>query len=130
MNTMEKIKASIVPSLFTGAAATLLYYGLVDRDLTSSIPFGPIDLPVFAAVGGAAAIGDLAGEVTTEFVLPHFQKNQFLLGMEDKIVPPVLSGLGTYAVMSTLISGGTSFMYSFGIGAGGAVAGKYVYGMI
>lgn len=126
--TLDKLKNSVIPSALAGASAVGIYY-LLYGDISTPVPFGPMEMPVWGAIGGSVAVGNMVGEITTEFVLPMIPKNEKFQGYEEKIVPPVLSGLGSYLAMRFLVSENTSLFESMAIGAGGSIAGKYIYGI-
>lgn len=130
-SVIEKLKESAIPSLLTGVVAGGIYYLMYNQPGFGNIkiPVGPIELNPMMAVGTVAAIGNLAGETATHFVLPHFQ-NMGLVGREELIVPPVLSGLGTYLGARFLISENAEFLTTAAIGAGASVGSKYIYGMV
>ena len=130
MSTLEKLKNSIVPSVFAGATSVGIYYLLFFFFLVTEVPFGPISLPVWGAVAGACTLGNMAGEVLTEFVLPMIPKNESLQKYEDMVIPPAISGLATYLTMRFLVSNNTKPLESVILGSGGSVLGSYVYGML
>ena len=129
-STLEKLKKVFVPSVFAGAASVGVYYLLVDSDLSASVPFGGMNLPVWGAVAGSVTLGNMVGEVASEFITPMITKNMTFAKVEDAILPPALAGLGSYLAFRLLVSDQTSLVNAVIIGAGGSVAGKYVYGMV
>lgn len=130
MTTLDKLKKSVVPSLFAGGVSVGLTYLLYDKNLMMPVPFGPLEVPAFVAIGGSCTIGNMAGEVLTEFVLPMIPKNESFQKYEEAIIPPVLAGASTYLAMKFLISDNANFQNSFVIGAGGSVVGSRIYGMM
>lgn len=130
MSTLDKIKNTLVPSAFAGAASVGIYYFLFDKEAIGiTVPFGPLEVPAWAALGGSVALGNMAGEILTDYVLPMIPKNENFQKYESTIIPPVLSGLASFGIMRTLVSPSTEFQTAFIVGAGGSVAGNYVYGM-
>jgi hypothetical protein len=128
MSIIQKIKNATVPSVFSAGASLGIYYVLIDGNLSMEVPFANMQLPIWAAVGGASFIGAELSSLVTEFVVPKIPVIKDLSSEISAIVPPVVSGLSTYAVMRGLISEQTEFKNSFLIGAGGDLVGKYAYG--
>ena len=127
-STLDKIKKTIVPSLFAGAASAGIFYVMYGAEIFSAnVYIAGMQVPSYAAVGLSSALGTVAGEVLTEFVLPMIPSNQSFKKYEDLVIPPAIAGLATYGVMRFMISENTEFVNSVLIGAGGAVGGKYVY---
>lgn len=127
---LDTVKKVFVPSIFTGIGSIGIYYLLVDSDLGVQIPLGSMSLPAWAVVGGSATVGNMIGEVASEVITPMIAGKGSYQKYEDAILPPVLSGLGTYLVFKMFVSDQTSLVNSILIGAGGSVAGKYIYGMV
>lgn len=128
--SLEKLKKSIYPSVLAGAAGIGVYYFLFDSDLMTAVPFGPINVPVSLAVGGSVLIGNMAGELLTNFVLPLIPKNEMFQNYEEMVIPPALASLSTYLTMKILVSEDTQVLPALVTGGAGSIAGKYVYGMI
>lgn len=124
----QRFKNAIMPSLLSGAIGGTIYYFMYNSPEMGAIkiPFGPIELAPYMAVGGAVATGTLAGEILTQFVLPYFQGSGFE-GVEEFVIPPAMAGLGSYGAMKLLI-GGSEMLPIMALGAGSSVGAKYIYG--
>ncbi len=125
---MQKLENTIVPSLIAGAVGSGIYM-LIYGNQEIDVPLGPLDVPVWAAVGATVAIGNAAGEVLTQYVLPMIPKNENFQKYEEMVIPPLMTGLSTHLAMRFLVSENTELVPSLAIGAGSSVGGKYVYGM-
>jgi hypothetical protein len=128
--TLQKLEQVFVPSLFAGASSIAIFYLLYDKNISVEVPFASMAVPAYAAIGTTVALGNMAGEVVSEFIIPKLNKNPMFLNMEDKIVPPVTTGLASYLAMRTLVSSETNFGQAFVLGAASSVTGKYVNSMI
>lgn len=128
--SIEKLKNTLVPSIFAGAVGTAAFYFIYDHELMAKIPFAGTELPVGLTVGLTVGLGNMAGEVLTQFVLPLIPKNEMFQNYEEHIVPPILAGLGSFAAMKILVSENTLFLPAMVVGASGSVGGKYLYSMI
>lgn len=126
MSIVQKLKDATVPSALAAVAGVGIYYVMTGQNLNDKIPFATTMLPEWAAVGGAVFIGAEVGSLLTEFVGNKLGGGEYI----SMIVPPALSGLSVYGVMSQLISADTTFSGAFIVGAGGDIAGKYIYGMM
>lgn len=128
--SLEKLKNSLVPSLFAGVAGVGIYYFLYDHDLMTQIPFAGIEVPVSLAVGGSVMLGNMAGEILTQYVLPLIPKNENVQPYEEYIIPPLVAAASSYLVMRTLVSEDTHILPALVTGGSGSYIGKIIYGMI
>lgn len=128
LSTTQRLKNAMLPSLLSGAIGGAVYYFMYNTPEMGAIkvPFGPIELTPFMAVGGAVAAGTLVGELSTQFVLPWVQGSGYQ-AMEEFAIPPALAGVGSVAAMKLLI-GGDEMLPIFLLGAGSSVGAKYIYG--
>lgn len=127
MSIIQKLKDSTIPSVYSAAASLGLFYVLVDNNLTMKVPFGNMQLPVYAAVGGASFIGSELGMLLTDYVAPKVPMIKDFEGVEKTILPAALAGASSWIVMKTLISSETDFKQAFIIGAGGNMIGQTLY---
>lgn len=127
MSILQKLKDSTIPSAFSAVAGVGVYYLLVDGDLTSSVPFANMNLPVWGAVAGSVFIGSEVGELLNSFVVPKIPYIKDLTDETSMVIPPVSAGLSTYLAMRLLISSETEFKNSFIIGAGANLVGQLAY---
>lgn len=127
MSILQKLKNATIPSVYSSVASLGLYYVLVDSNLTMQVPFGNMQLPVWAAVGGASFIGAEIGMLATEFIAPKIPLIKDFEGIEMTVVPAALAGLSSWLVMRTLISSDVHLRDSIIIGAGGNLIGQTLY---
>jgi hypothetical protein len=126
---MQKLENTIVPSLIAGAAGAGIYF-LMYGNPGVNIPLGPLELPSWAAVGATVAIGNVGGEILTQYILPLIPKVKDYQSLEEMVVPPALAGVSTYLAMRFLVSENTELIPALAVGTGGSIGGKYIYGMI
>lgn len=124
MSIIQKLKDATIPSLYASAASVGLYYVLIDKDISSKVPFMNQTIPVWAAVAGSSFIGGEIGSLLTEYVGP---KIPMLQEGGEIIIPPAMAGISTWLAMRTLISENTEFKNAFLIGAGGNFIGDTIY---
>ena len=128
MSTTDKIKEEAIPALFAGGVAMGVGYYLGAQNFNVNVPlFGSTNAAL--VLGATAGAGHLGGAIATDYVLPKLQGSTYFEG-EDKIVPPALAGLSTYAVMKVLINPDVDLSYAVGLGAGSSAAGIYTYDMM
>jgi hypothetical protein len=127
MTTLEKLKNSFVPSLFAGAVSVGIHWGFYGSEF-QQINLGPLMVPTFVAVGVTSVIGNMGGEILTQWVLPMIPKNETIHNLEENIIPPVLSGGATWLALKVLVNDDAQLLPAFIIGAAGSVGGKYIYG--
>lgn len=129
MSIAQKLKDSTIPSIYSAASSLALFYIFVDGNLTMNVPFANTSLPIYGAVGASSFIGSEIGHLTTDFALGKIPIIKDFEGIEKNVVPAALSGLATWAIMKTLISGETEFKSAFLVGAGGSIIGNNLYNM-
>jgi hypothetical protein len=127
MSIAEKLKNSTVPSLYTAAIGTGLYYTMIDNDLSSQLPFFGATIPTWVGVSLSTGLGSTVGHVLNEFVISKIPalKDDGLL--EKDIAPALISGLATYGVMTTAISKDTSLAQGVLLGSVSSLAGNALY---
>ncbi len=126
---MKKLENTIVPSLIAGgvgAGLFVLLYGNPGMD----IPLGPIDVPAIVAVGATVAIGNAAGELLTQYVVPYIPQSKTFEKIEDVAIPVGMAGLSTYLAMRFLINSDIDFLPPLIVGGGGSLGGALVYSQI
>lgn len=125
---MNKLENTLVPSLLAGAiGAGVTYFMYPSAGV--KIPFGPLELDPFIATGLAVGLGNMGGEILTQYVMPYIPKNQSFANLEEKVVPAITAGLATYG-LAYVLTGGADLKTAMLIGGGSSVASKYVYGML
>lgn len=129
MSILEKLKDASIPSLYASGASLALYYFMIDSNISMKVPVGNMEVPIWAAIGGASFIGSEIGNLATEFIIPRIPVLKDFEIVEKTLVPAALSGLSSFLVMRTLISPDVVFKDSFIIGAGGQLIGSNLYNM-
>lgn len=124
----KKIENTIVPSLFAAGVGAAAYYFMYGNQGIETVPLGPLNVSLPIAVGATVFIGNTAGEVLTQFVLPMLPDDQKFKGIQEAAVPPAMAGLGVFLSMRMLVSENTEIIPSVLLGAGSSIGGKYIYG--
>jgi hypothetical protein len=123
----EKIKDELIPSLASGVVGILGASFLLGVDLSMDINIANMTVPAWAAIGGVITGADLIAYASHDFVLEKLPALQSFATYENRLLAPVLSGVGTYGLLFTAISSDTSLMNSFLLGAGSSVTGRYAF---
>lgn len=126
----DKLKKVFIPSLVTGATAAGLLLLLDGQNTSSVVNFLGMEVPAYGMIAGAATIGNMAGEVLTDVVLPYAERgmSKDVLKIEDMVIPPALSGLSTYGAVRFLTNLQDVPLMNVGLlGAGSSVVGNYIY---
>ena len=121
----EKLKDELVPSLASGAIGALAASFIMGVDLSMQLPVMNMNLPAWAAIGGAISAADLIAYSSHDFVLEKIPSIQRFATYENRFLAPVLSGVATYGLFRTAISPEASLTNSFLLGAGSSIGGQY-----
>lgn len=129
MSILDKIKQDAIPSLIAGAVSIPLYSFILGNPINTELPFFSMTAPAWAVVGGTVTLSQLLGNVLENQVLPYIPQNQYA-SQEAMIVKPTLTGLAVYGISYLGISNETSFIRTFGLGAGSSIVGDYTSRLI
>lgn len=124
----KKIENTLVPSLFAAGVGAGAYYFMYGSQEIESVPLGPLNVSLPIAVGGTVFIGNVAGEILTQFILPMLPEDEQFKKIQEMVVPPAITGLSTFLSMRILVSENTELLPAILLGGGSSIGGKYIYG--
>lgn len=126
---MEKVKDEIIPSAFSAGIGILGASFILGVDLSQSLNLFGMNVPTWGAIGGVIMGADMLAYASHDWVLekiPAIQNSGFATA-ENKLLAPVLSGLGVYVLLREGVSTDVSLVNSFLLGGGSSIAGRYGY---
>lgn len=122
----QRLKEEAVPSLASGVIGAVASNMIMGVDYTQQLPFMGMNVPAYLVIGGTVAGSVMASELLHDYVLENIPMINAYADAESRILAPVMAGGFTYLLFRTQVSAETSLMNSALLGAGSAVAGKYV----
>ena len=127
---MQKIREIFVPSLLGATASVLIYKFILKDDLDIDIDFLGMSMPSYVVIGTVSLGGNILGEFISDVAIPAIPKLQAIESIQEKVVPPLISGLTTYGLMYGLVSEYTYMKEAVAVSAVGSALGKYTYSML
>ena len=122
---MEKLKDELIPSLASGAIGAIAASFFLGVDLSMKLNIANMDMPAWAAIGGTVTAADMIAYFSKDFVLEKIPVLKNYGGLEERILPPVLTGAATFALFKTAISSDASLTNSILLGGGSSIVGRY-----
>lgn len=127
---MQKVREVLAPSAIGAVASVLIYKYILKDDLDIDIDFLGMSLPSYQVIGAVSLGGNILGEFVSDVLIPMIPKVNAIESVQEKVVPPLISGLTTFGLMRTLVSEYTYFYEATAVSAIGSAVGKYTYSMI
>jgi len=127
---LEKIKDEAGQSLTAGVIAIIASKLILDVDLSMNIKYLSMEMPLWGAIGLTVAGADAIAYASHDFIVEKIPQLQSLGNIENRVAAPLLSGLATFALISTTISPDVSIINSAGLGAVSSIGGRYAFSMI
>ncbi len=125
-NLSEVLAKPLTAAAFAAAMSSPVLGGGYSANLPNMM-----NMPLWAGVGLAAGLGTGLGTIGKDYVLPMLGANSSLAQSEGMLLTPLLSGLGTTAILYPSLGGQyAGYASAFALGAGSAVAGDYTYNTI
>jgi len=123
----QKLTDEIIPSAISGGIGILGASMIMGVDLSITLPILSYNLPAWASIGIVIAGADVIAYMSHDMIIEKIPQLQAWSTVENKLLAPVLSGIGTYALLAGGVQPGVSIMNSVLLGAGSSVAGRYLY---
>lgn len=123
----EKLMDEAIPSLVAGGLGIGISSFVLGVDISMNIPIMGMQLPMWGAIGGIIATSNAVAYASHDWVLEKIPSIQSIATYENRLLAPVLGGLGTYALFRVGVSSDVSLINSALLGAGSSVAGKYLW---
>ena len=123
---MDKIKQEITPSLISGGIAVIASNMLLGVDLSSRYPLLGYNIPSWLAIGGVVGGSVLISEISHDWILERIPSIQSFATYENRILAPLLAGVGTYALFKLTVSNDVEIINSVLLGSASAVGGSYI----
>jgi hypothetical protein len=131
MTTNTQAQTYIVKPAIAGGIAYVVSMAFTSG---SRVPFLGMDLSANVAIGGAAALGNVASSLAHDYVLGMLPGNTpEMVEMQSAILGPALTGGATLLAANLTIGSITGLRPALelaGIGAGSHVLGTYVYNAV
>jgi hypothetical protein len=131
MTTNNQVQTYVVKPAIAGGIAYVVSMAFTSG---SRVPFLGMDLSANVAIGGAAALGNVASSLAHDYVLGMLPGNTpEMVEMQSAILGPALTGGATLLAANLTIGSITGLRPALelaGIGAGSHVLGTYVYNAV